>query len=167
MGRTFKTSSGSQEPDDSILKQQQEHDDKRDILILDEDGGFGDAVANDIASDLFGEAEDDDDEQVESLAFELSDGRTVVMKALGGFEGFRIDKIFADQPLAQNSRQYATALLHVVEVAGEHIGKIQDKPKLFALANKLGHKGVEQVSYAYVKHFAAGPKLRNVKKNLL
>lgn len=138
---------------------------KEDIPIEDEfDGGAGGGDYDDVAGGLFDD--DEPNEIVESLGFDLHDGRTVVMRAPTTFEGFRVDSMLVDKPFATMSRQYAMALMHIVSIDGKPFNKPTTKGELHSKANFIGSKGMEEVLLAYVQHFSAGPNLRNVKKNL-
>lgn len=157
----FKARSSSPE---STVDAEREARLKADIPLEDDFSG-GDSGSGIGGSAALGAAGDDEG-QIESLEFETTDGKIIVMKALKTFEGFRIDAMLANKPFAQVSRQYATALMHVVSVNGEPFSKPTSEPELYSRANFLGNRAMEEVVVAYSQYFAAGPELRNVKKNL-
>ncbi len=149
-----------------ILEQQQKADAQRDVLIEERDGDYGDIsqmpeeLAHQIESDI------DSPELVESIEIKLPNGSIVEMRAPTAFQGFVIDRMFANQPFAQTSRAYATALMHVEKINGQPFRKPTVEGECQSKANYLGPGGMDTVFQAYTQFFAGSNKLQVLKKNL-
>jgi len=174
--KNFKIRDGAADPDKpGLLKQRQEHDEKRDVYLASQDPSMGNGGDNghderaDMPTAMEMALEMIKSEPLNDLEYTLWDGRVIQMYAPLRSIAMTVERmVSSSQDLVQSplARNLIAATMYVQTIDGEQIKMPTSLQEVYKLQDVIGDRALSEVTVLYQKHFITAPNLSLTKKNI-